>query len=187
VPRLRSGDWPKSPADLPFAVRWDDLKLTARSAPTGWVLGRLATGDWLELASTLRPRRAVTERLLDPNDAAELRDLCLLVRAVYTQAAGCPWWTARRLAASAVTAWPQFDGWCASQGVDPLELPLRRVLALVRFRIMEGCKDQAEAESRKTELDVPGPEDARLDSADLRAAESAAFMAMYVAGGGETP
>lgn len=46
----------------------------------------------------------------------------------------------------AVTHWAEFDGWCCARGIDPLELPSRRLVNLIRYFIMEPLTEEGRAE-----------------------------------------
>lgn len=86
-----------------------------------------------------------------------------------------PYWTAARLAGVAVYHWADFDGWCASRGVDPESLPPHRALNLVHYWALRLADPKRRAEFEAW-LDRPPPDadpaDSKLWSAE---AEMAAF------------
>lgn len=97
-----------------------------------------------------------------------------------------PYWSAARLTATARARWHEFDGWAASCGVDPLDLPIDRFLNLVYYWLMQGVKpserDRVEAQlaappsgadPAEVEEDPDSPWSADAEMAAFRAAQSA--------------
>jgi len=54
-----------------------------------------------------------------------------------------------RLFASAKQYWPTFDGWAASRGIDPMDLPVDRFLNLVyHFLTRNGTQEEIDKVDR---------------------------------------
>ena len=90
-----------------------------------------------------------------------------------------PYWTAGRLVGSVRADWPAFDGWAASRGIDPLDLPFDRLCNLAYAYLVR----HADARQRRdidSRLDRP-PSDADVEAHDERwdpDAELAAFRSL---------
>jgi len=69
-----------------------------------------------------------------------------------------------------------FDGWCAAQGVDPLELPIDRLCNLTYWFLVRNADEKRRAEIDARLEDVPAGEDLEgVESAWSAEAEMAAF------------
>lgn len=89
-----------------------------------------------------------------------------------------PYWTAGRLIGAARADWPAFDGWAASRGVDPLDLPADRFCNLA-YSYLTRDADARQRRDIDSRLDRP-PTGADVEAHDTRwdpDAELAAFRA----------
>jgi hypothetical protein len=123
--------WPGGPIVPPHSLRVDgrEVELDVDQADLFRLVG---DGDWWGVfPGSLTDPDAFTDRLLDPHDPLDLRDMWRVATELIGRLCGCEWWAGMRLAAAARRAWFALDGWCAARGVDPGRLPLHRLCALV--------------------------------------------------------
>lgn len=59
---------------------------------------------------------------------------------------GTPYLAAARLLSASVGEWGSFDGWAASRGVDPVDLPLDRYCNLVYFWLTQNAPPEKREE-----------------------------------------
>lgn len=65
-----------------------------------------------------------------------------------------PYWVTLRLILSAESQWARFDGWCASLGIEPLELAPDRFLNLIYYWLVRYA-DEAEQGKIDRQLWMP--------------------------------
>lgn len=68
-----------------------------------------------------------------------------------------PFYVTHRLINLADEMWSQFDGWCASRGVDPMELRMDRMVSLIYHWATKDAQDQASIDKWRSKLWVPPP------------------------------
>jgi len=83
-----------------------------------------------------------------------------------------PYYVAARLVGAARRDWERFDGWCASRGVNPEELPIDRLCNLVWFRLTDHRKPE-DVERIEAQLWKP-PKGEEAESGAWSAAEELA-------------
>lgn len=88
-----------------------------------------------------------------------------------------PYTECLRLIAIAQSNWGIIDGWCASQGINPLDLPFRRFLNLIYFRAVTAAGNGGEEEVAKFEAWLESPIPGREVSGRVIEDEMAQFMA----------
>lgn len=85
-------------------------------------------------------------------------------------------------AVSSTEEWPRFDGWLASQGIDPLELPTDRLLNLIyHYLVRDGDRGSKEGQAalRKFEAQLWRPPVGQVGEGVWSAeAETAAFRSL---------
>lgn len=87
-----------------------------------------------------------------------------------------PYGEAVRLISVAAEAWDLFEGKYTSQGIDPLQLSLRKFLNLIYFTLLEATAgDEGKAVKMKQELAAPLPGRAHKVSQQTIDSEMAMF------------
>lgn len=134
--------WPGGPIELPHTIIIDGVALTIPEQPTGTLLHWLATGSWWHLVPNsvdLGEVLPLLVRLADNDDVFDLEHLWEPAMVLFGRLAGTMptgrrtggtgWWPAVRLAASAMSDWPLFSAWCASNNINPMTVPLWQAIA----------------------------------------------------------
>jgi hypothetical protein len=154
--------WPGGPIELPHTLLIDDVPVEIGDVPVPRLLHWLATGNWGALyplnSKSTQPgvNDPLLTRFVDDNDEvvdyehlydvatllfAHLAGVAPTVGMIVTEAASTAaaagWWPAVRLAATALSSWPAYAGWCATHGTDPLNGPLWRVIPTIYAWVMD--------------------------------------------------
>lgn len=114
-----------------------------------WLLA-VATGSNLDVVPGLLEDPAALDDALAAGDLAA--DCMNAARAAITAAAGCPWWTAARLARAVGDTW--IGGELTLKGVDPARMSFGAYLAAV-YRLATRYLDEAKKARLDAELDQP--------------------------------
>jgi hypothetical protein len=137
-----------------------------------YTLPDLDTRTWLEALVLKRPyswlaiipaelapadQDRLWERLFDPDDDLDLDDLEVVAETVLTEACGMDFDPACQLALSAYGNWLLFDGWCTSVGLDPLRVPVSRLLAATYTWRRSLCSDKKDLAKLDNEIWVSPP------------------------------
>jgi hypothetical protein len=159
----------------------------------------LGTRAWLEILTLKRPGcwwqaiptalagtgfTRLYARLVDNDDTFDIDDLESVAEQVLPHVLGVEIDAASRLASGAYGNWMLFDSWAATVGLDPIELPIPRLLAASYAWRRALCQETAELRRLDTEVFAPAPADtisgkSRVLSAEpewLDEQEEAAFM-----------
>jgi len=152
------------PATFPLCFTLDDDEFTLPLLDSRVWLEALVyerPWSWLRIVPQLLAgdgSRRLTRRLGDPDDAFDLDDLEAVAEQVLTHACGVDFHTAARLAGGAYSNWMVFDGWCATtSGLDPLGLPIGRLLAAVYAWRRSMCVEKGDFARLDAELWQPAP------------------------------
>lgn len=117
-----------------------------------WLLP-VAADSYLDIVpGLLEDPTALDDQLAEGDLGDECRDAA---RAAVTAAAGCPWWTARRLAGFVAGSW--IGGELTLRGVDPTQLSLASYLAAV-YRLATKHMEEAKKSALDMQLDQPPTE-----------------------------
>lgn len=129
-------------------VDGETYTIPARPA-SDWLLP-VAADRYLDIVpGLLEDPAALDDRLA----VGDLDDECRqAARDAVTAAAGCPWWTARRLAGFVAGSW--IGGELTLRGVDAMVLSLPRYFAAV-YRLATKYMDEAKKASLDMQLDAP--------------------------------
>lgn len=76
-------------------------------------------------------RAALLHRLVDPGDWLDLPHIRALAFLVAEPVLGVPWPVASRLCVVAEKQWVEFHGWCLAHGIDPRQVAVDEVCAVV--------------------------------------------------------
>lgn len=145
-----------------------------------YTIPALPAADWL-LALHSGALADVVPGLVDGTElddaiadgTASPADCQTAARAAIAAAAGCPWWTAAKLAHAAVTTWVAAD--LTSRGVDPTRIPLAAWLAAA-WHAASRQMDEVKKGQLEWELERP-PQGAQPDEWWSDDTATANFMA----------
>lgn len=181
-------DFTTPPLPLPYSFTLDGHSLTVRSRPTRWwirTMSAKAPGFWLHALVLNLEGEGPThllERLHEGDDPFDLDDAEQLAEEVLAAVMGMEMWAAHRLMSFAYSNWITFDGWCLTNGFDPVDAVPGRVAAAVFAWRLSHCEKKNDV--AKLQQEVFGPPPVKRASGRLRdaaprswseAAESAAF------------
>lgn len=184
---LRRESRPPTPLPLTFLVDGEPLVLVDHD--TTWWVKVLAADPpgcwWQAIPGALREQDQewLVDRMVDENDPFDLDDLESAAELALTDALGINLWAGHQIARILYGNWLPFDGWCASNGFDPITAPIGRVLSAGYTWRIGLCEKKSEVS--QVDSQVWGPPPARTASGRLRdqapvgwneEKESAAFM-----------
>lgn len=143
--------WPGGPIELPHDITLDGVLITVPEVPSTTLLSWLSIGAWWSLVpAALDPEELMPFllRFQDEEDEFDYEHLWDVGVVLFGRLAGMGrdggpgWWPARRLAATAVTHWPQYTAWCAAHGTDPVDGPLWQIMGRVYAWLRERAGPQ---------------------------------------------
>jgi hypothetical protein len=188
--------WPGGPLELPAVFVIDHNRYWLESIPTPRLLHLLSRGRWWELVPNALPdwqREELVSRLYDKLDPLHMvhlwkasTDLLAGLAGTVPPDGGHGYTPACRIAAMMVHNWMAVDGWAATHGVDLLNAPLHRVIAVGYRMLMEGCRDEKDLqmmESRVWQAPESMPESVPRWTADQEAMSGMAALTEMMPGG----
>lgn len=123
---------------------------TIPALPAGPWLAALVVDGWAGIVPGLLLDGPVDDLIADGR--ATTKECETAARAALAAAAGCPWWTAQRLAHGCATA--GLGAELTVRGVDPARLPLGAYLAAA-YRLATRSLDPAKVARLDAQLDAP--------------------------------
>lgn len=132
--------YPGGPVELPCRVSVAGTIITAQRIPAVRIAYYCATGKWGNLAGALFDTESLADRLADPDDSLDDRDLAkaALLLAIRLSGAGtgiAAWRVLMHMCGVIISEWLDIAGRLSVAGVDPQEAQLWRVVATVRHLI----------------------------------------------------
>lgn len=151
------------PAPLPLTFTVDEDEYTLPELDTRTWLDALVLQPpacWMHLIPTRLAGDGATrigKRLAAADDDFDLDDLERVAEDVLRQVCGMDFYAAHRLAAQIYGNWQLYDGWCASKGVDPLHVPISRVLSAAYAWRLSLCQEKSDIGKLDASIYQPPP------------------------------
>lgn len=176
--------FPGGPVTLPTRVRVADTIIEARWVPAATIAYHAAAGEWGDLARKFFDFGQLHDRLADPDDDLDGRDLAKTAIHIAIRASGAGpdiegFRVMVHMAGVIVRDWMTVAGRLATQGIDVESAQFWQVIAGTRNLVLEGATPEYQAWLERT-LEYPLPmEPACVEGAGslsaVRARAQAAF------------
>lgn len=153
--------FPGGPVTLPCRVSVADTNIEARFVPPASIAYHAAAGEWGVLARRFFDFSALADRLADPADVLDGRDLAkaaihLAIRASGAGTAIEGWRVMVHMAGVLVREWMTVAGRLATQGIDVETAQYWQVIAATRHLVSDGATPEYRAWLERT-LEYPLP------------------------------
>ena len=186
--------FPGGPVTLPTRVRVAETIIEARWVPAATIAYHAAAGEWGDLAKRFFDHGALHDRLADPDDPLDGRDLAKAALHLAIRASGAGpdiegFRVMVHMAGVIVRDWMTVAGRLATQGIDVESAQFWQVIAATRNLVLEGATPEYQAWLERT-LEYPLPmEPACVEGAGsltaVRARAQAAFTDLQRELGGD--
>lgn len=157
--------WPQGPLEWPVTFAVDGVTYTLPEMPVRSALYALAAESWrwfVPYGLAYEERYELLCRLDAEDDPLDFEHLWVVTTRLLGRLAGTAspengdgYFPAVRIAQSLVHNWMVFEGWCAVHAVDPLTLPLHRLIALGYQLLSDSCTEEKDFEKLRARVFAP--------------------------------
>lgn len=153
------GKWPQILSGGECTFELDEVEYVVPPRKARRWMDALSTGDPFDIVPGLcrrRDREALAARAFDYDDPFDVQMAQQVADHVLFEVTGLHAFTVSRLVHDVIRAhWMEFDGWCASQHIEPLELPFPRALRLAYSWLTKDIQSTEDWEKVNAELFEP--------------------------------